>query len=229
MPVLPVRGGRKIAIILALMASDLQLGSPAERIVVISPHSDDGVISLGASMSFWARAGSRVELLTVLALDPNSNAEARGWDRRAGFRTEGDAGRARRDEDRQACDVLGAVPSWLPFGSVDFERHGEERDIWNGVASFVDAADLVLIPGSPLTHPDHAWLTRTLLERPLPCRQLGLYQEQPYAFKEQLATKETRMPDWLGKALGSSLTFERIATARRDRLAKLRAIRRYPS
>ena len=64
-------------------------------IVVVSPHSDDGVLSLGASMTRWARSGRGVKLLTVLALDPGSDAPTEGWDRRAGFMTEGEAARAR--------------------------------------------------------------------------------------------------------------------------------------
>ena len=85
-------------------------GSREQRIVVVSPHSDDGVLSLGASMSRWVRGGAQVELLTVLALDPGSTAPTGGWDRRAGFRTEGEAAQARRGEDAAACAVLGAHP-----------------------------------------------------------------------------------------------------------------------
>ncbi len=52
----------------------------AASIVVVSPHSDDGVLSLGASMARWVREGRDVELLTVLALDPGSDAPTKGWD-----------------------------------------------------------------------------------------------------------------------------------------------------
>ena len=85
---------------------------PGNRIVVVSPHSDDGVLSLGASMACWARSGRRVELLTVLALDPDSTALSGGWDRRAGFATEGEAAHVRREEDRTACAHLGAEWCW---------------------------------------------------------------------------------------------------------------------
>ena len=57
----------------------------SERIVVVSPHLDDGVLSLGASMASWSRRGARVELLTVLAGDPGSEVATGGWDGRAGF------------------------------------------------------------------------------------------------------------------------------------------------
>ena len=81
--------------------------------------------------------GRQVELLTVFALDPESNAPTGGWDRRAGFLTEGDAARARREEDRVACAILGVTPRWLPFGSVDFDRHGDDAEVWDAVRDAV--------------------------------------------------------------------------------------------
>ncbi len=179
-------------------------------IVVLSPHSDDGVLSLGASMARWVRSGRQVELLTVFALDPESSAATGGWDRRAGFLTEGDAARARRDEDRVACAILGVTPRWLPFGSVDFERHGDEASVWEAMRAAIEGAALVLVPGSPLTHPDHAWLNRVAIERLTPS-VVARYAEQPYT------SRTTGLP------------FAPVAVGLRDRIAKWRALRAYRS
>jgi LmbE family N-acetylglucosaminyl deacetylase len=181
-------------------------------IVVLSPHSDDGVLSLGASMARWARSGRHVELLTVFALDPASNAPTGGWDRRAGFLTEGDAAHARQEEDRVACSILGVRPRWLPFGSVDYERHGDEVEVWEAVRSAVEGAAVVLVPGSPLSHPDHAWLNGLVVERaaPVPLTVVR-YAEQPYTFRERASP------------------FERLDVGLRDRIAKWRAVRAYRS
>lgn len=176
---------------------------------MLSPHSDDGVLSLGASMARWARSGRQVELLTVFALDPASNAATGGWDRRAGFLTEGHAARARREEDRVACSILGVTPRWLSFGSVDYERHGDEAEVRDAVRSAVDGASVLLVPGSPLSHPDHAWLSH-LVEREAPVT-VARYAEQPYTFRER----------------GSP--FERVEVGHRDRMAKWRAVRAYRS
>lgn len=195
------------------------------RVVVVSPHLDDGVLSLGAAMASWARQGARVELLTIFACDPASEAQTRGWDARAGFGTEGKAARARREEDQRACAIVGAVPVWLPFGSVDYERHGDEEAVRAAVESALDNADAVLLPGSPLSHPDHEWLVRALVGR-VPFRSLGLYAEQPYAHR---AASEPKTTVWLEDALGTTIRFEHVAAGRRDRLAKWRAIRKYRS
>ncbi len=179
----------------------------ARRIVVVSPHLDDGVLSLGAAMSSWVRDGARVELLTVLACDPASDAPAGGWDARGGFATEGASARARREEDSRACAILGVVPVWLPFGSVDYERHGSEDDVRAAVEEEVRGADEMLVPGFPLTHPDHAWLAGLLTGT-------ARYLEEPYTARDS-----TRPPP----------EYEDVSLSPRDRLAKWRAIRAYRS
>ena len=180
--------------------------APARRIVVVSPHLDDGVLSLGAAMASWARGGSRVELLTVLACDPGSDAPAGGWDARGGFATEGESARARREEDSRACAILGVVPVWLPFGSVDYERHGTEDDVRAAVEAAVRGAEEVLVPGFPLTHPDHAWLAGVV-------DGTGRYLEQPYGRRHGAEPRD----------------YEPVSVSPRDRLAKWRAIRAYRS
>jgi LmbE family N-acetylglucosaminyl deacetylase len=187
-------------------------GLGADRIVVVSPHLDDGVLSLGASMAAWSRAGTTVELLTVLACDPGSAAPVGGWDRRGGFATEGESALARREEDRRACAALGATPVWLPFGSVDYERHGDDGAVLAAVSTAVDGAEVVLVPGHPLSHPDHAWLA-ALLDGRLVAARVGVYAEQPYTRKSGVEPPG----------------FEPTGSGLRDRLAKWRAIRSYRS
>ena len=165
-------------------------------------------------MSAWARAGARVELLTVLACDPGSSAPAGGWDSRAGHLTEGESARARREEDVRACAILGATPVWLPFGSVDYERHGTDDDVLEAVAAAVDGAAEALLPGVPLSHPDHAWLARLLAEAELGIGQRGVYAEQLYVRREG-----ERLPP----------EYEPIDVGALDRLAKWRALRAYRS
>ena len=187
---------------------------PTRRIVVVSPHLDDGVLSLGAAMAAWAREGARVELLTVLACDPDSAAPSGGWDRRAGHVTEGESARARREEDRRACEHLGVTPRWLPFGSVDYERHGTDDEVREAVLEVVRGAAEVLLPGFPLSQPDHVWLARLLDGLDAEAARVGRYVEQPYA------RRDGRVPE---------PPFRPAPRSARDRLAKWRAIRAYRS
>ena len=91
----------------------LRGGEPLDGdVAVLSPHLDDAILSLGAAIS-GARGDVRV--VTVFAGDPDSTLAAGEWDSRAGFRTVGEAARARREEDALACADVGARPVWLPF------------------------------------------------------------------------------------------------------------------
>jgi LmbE family N-acetylglucosaminyl deacetylase len=185
-----------------------------ERVVVVSPHLDDGALSLGAAMHSWAVRGARVELLTVLACDARSDAPAGGWDARSGFATEGESARARRDEDLAASAVLGVAPVWLPYGSVDYERHADDETVVEAVVSSIVGAELVLLPGFPLSHPDHRWLVEGVLAREELVRiRHAFYAEQPYA------ARSGERPSG----------FDALRSGARDRLAKWRAIRSYRS
>ncbi len=149
-------------------------------VAVLSPHLDDGVLSLGASIVEAVRAGHKVSVITVFAGDTRSENGAGDWDRRAGFATEGEAARRRMDEDRTACDVLGASPVWLPFADNQYRRQRDADEVWSRLTEAIQGEDAVLVPGRPLIHPDHLWLTRLVLERGLESSRMGAYAELPY-------------------------------------------------
>jgi LmbE family N-acetylglucosaminyl deacetylase len=205
---------------------DDQLGG---RVVVVSPHLDDAVMSLGATMAAAARAGAKVEVLTVFGDLPSSEAAAGPWDRDCGFLTEGQAASARRAEDRRACSTVGAEPHWLNFGCEAYERRGSEDDIWSAVVSVTEGADTVLIPGFPLAHPDHAFLSELLLRRGLNARRTALYVEQPYVFTLKQTPGIGRVPAPLQPVVKGSLTWTRVGPARTHRRTKVRAARSYQS
>ena len=81
------------------------------------------------------RRGAVVELLTVLALDP-----ARARLRAAGTSVRGSRPRARLrrgavTRTERPARSSGASPPGCPFGSVDYERHGDEDDVRAAVAA----------------------------------------------------------------------------------------------
>jgi LmbE family N-acetylglucosaminyl deacetylase len=152
-------------------------------IAVLSPHIDDAALSVGAFMHRRARLGARVLAVTVLANDPAlTHAQPGSWDRVCGFPTAGTAARVRREEDRRACARLGATPVWLPYGDHTYDRGGTDAQVWESVAAAIADADEVLVPGYPLTHPDHRWIANLVLSRRNELRgRMALYAEQPYA------------------------------------------------
>lgn len=196
------------------------------HVVVVSPHLDDAALSLGAALARAARDGARIEVLSVLAGDPESEAPAGGWDRKAGFATEGEAAQARRQEDREACTLLGATPTWLALGDSQYDRHGTEHEVWAAVRAACAGADAVLLPGFPLATDDHGWLSEILLRKGLPAARVGLYVEQPYEWRAQQSVRPM-VPDRLRPIVRASDAWRPLASGVSDRRLKLEAIRAY--
>jgi LmbE family N-acetylglucosaminyl deacetylase len=158
-------------------------GLPAgarRRFAVLSPHLDDAVLSLGASIAEAVRESNEVTVVTVFAGNPASTAPAGPWDGRAGFATAGEATRVRREEDGAACRLVGARPVWLPFVDGDYGQDRDEEEVWHAIAETLADVDAVLLPGRPLIHPDHAWLARLVSARVDDASKLVLYAELPY-------------------------------------------------
>jgi LmbE family N-acetylglucosaminyl deacetylase len=166
------------------LTGDGGLGQPAPlsgRIVVISPHPDDAVLSLGAMIATTTRAGHSVRVLTVFAGDETATVEAGPWDRKSGFQTAAEAARTRALEDDEACRIVGAEPVRLPYLDKDYGRVLVEEEILRAIVEAVGESDVVLIPAFPLTNEDHAWLSTLLLARLQVDARIALYAEQPYA------------------------------------------------
>ena len=217
------------------------------RVAVVSPHLDDAVLSLGASIAGARRAGSAVTVVTVFAGDPGSTDPVDDWGRRCGFATTGEMYRARRGEDRAALASLAADRVWLPL-DVD----SPDAEIALAVDAAIEDADSVLIPGSPCTHPDHLRVARLVLAR-RPRGRVGLYVDQPYAMwrllgtpvlagrgrRANLATLALRLParrrlqaprlapelaEWVER-----VEWQVVRARRREVAAKVRALYRYRS
>jgi LmbE family N-acetylglucosaminyl deacetylase len=197
------------------------MGLPSEtlkgRVVVLSPHLDDAVFSLGATIAAATKSGARIEVLTVFGCDPSSRAPANNWDSRGGFATEGEAATARREEDRAACQLVGAEPYWLPFRGGGYTPHKDIDAIAAAITQQVVGADAVLVPGFPLRNDDHAWLAGLFDGRPPPSTRLGRYVEQPYAY---MARREQPL---------SGADWEKPRVTLTDRISKRRAVLAYAS
>ena len=185
----------------------------AERILVISPHLDDGVFSLGASLRYAARKGADVTVLTVFAGDPASTAPAGWWDAQGGFRTAGEAATARRAEDAAACRHLAATPCWLPLPDLQYGPPGEAA-VTTALLPYLRWEGLTLSPGFPLEHDDHALVNHIVREHRPNSAPLFLYAEQPYL---------------LWEATDAGHGWSRPGATVADRVAKLRACRAYAS
>ncbi|MGD0167939.1 MAG: PIG-L family deacetylase [Gaiellaceae bacterium] len=198
----------------------LSLGEFGEDIVVLSPHLDDAILSLGAAISQATRRGKRIRIVTVFAGDPESELPSTGWDSLTGFTSVGEAARSRRLEDEKACSIVGVEPVWLPFPDNEQGGPPDVEEVTVALYSAVAGADAILVPGFPLLHPDHDWLARLIRRLELGPRRVVPYLEQPYALQHPTKSPpaSTDGHRWLPLHSGPS-----------DMLAKIRACRSYRS
>jgi LmbE family N-acetylglucosaminyl deacetylase len=128
------------------------LVSNSARLVVISPHLDDAVLSCG---DLLARHRAAV-VVTVFAGQPSNHPPLTSWDARAGFEPGADVTAARRREDQEALRVLGARPRWLDFPDPQYGSRPSRSDLADALASVLDelAPEVVVIPLGTF-HDDH--------------------------------------------------------------------------
>lgn len=205
---------------------------------MVSPHLDDAVLSLGASIASAVDGGARATVLSVFAGDPLDTGPPGHFDAVCGFASAGEAYRARRAEDASACALLGARPRWLPFWDVQYStRRATDEELLATVLEALGDADVVLVPGYPLDNVDHSRLAR-LLVGPLVRRQarVGLYVEQPYAARKLLGARPTTTPRarscWLPlppSELAPEAGWLRYRYSPRAGIRKLAAISKYRS
>lgn len=211
----------------------------AGRVTVLSPHLDDAVLSLGAAIARAAATGASVEVVTVFAGDPESQAPSGAWDARSGFRTAGEASRARRAEDLRACGFLGASTRWFPFADLQYDPPAQAA-LTQALAPVLDAAETILAPGFPLTNPDHRRLTDLVLRLAPVSARVGVYLEQPYDWwSVARRLSRPRLPRSLrvrqpppaadDSAVDGPLEWTALAASTRDTARKLRAARMYAS
>jgi LmbE family N-acetylglucosaminyl deacetylase len=123
--------------------------------------------------------------------------------------------------------IIGAEPRWLTYGAEPYERRATPEQIWSAVVAASNGADCVLLPGYPLSQPDHAELSELLLRKGLECPQVGLYAEQPYQFWQRNTPLASTTATALQHLIDSPLAWSRVATEPAHRHVKLRAVRAY--
>jgi LmbE family N-acetylglucosaminyl deacetylase len=165
--------------------------------LILSPHFDDAVLSLGGLI---AKQPERAIVVTVFAGTPTEGVTGR-WDRRSGFGTAAEAVQARSSENDRALAALGVHQSAIRnLGHLDDQyrqrpfapnpdtrpRSAISQDICRLAGDYQNRVN-IFAPASAW-HPDHRVVTDAVLElrRAGKCGDaaLFLYQDQPYTYLE---------------------------------------------
>jgi len=126
--------------------------SHRERIVVVSPHCDDGVFGCGDLLA--THPGTTV--VTAFAGRPKKYERLTRWDEACGFRPGDDPVAIRQREDHAALALLGAVPVWLEFCDSQYGASPAPDVLAGPLAAAIAAArPTAVIAPLGLFHSDH--------------------------------------------------------------------------
>jgi LmbE family N-acetylglucosaminyl deacetylase len=202
---------------------------------VLSPHLDDAVLSCGSALM----AHPESHVVTVFASGPSSVDPLPSWDRRCGdvFAIGDDVMAFRREEDRSALSLAGAVAHHLEFWDWQYRKRQHGYDGLGG-AQLLDAIAFrftSLVEALPVSiwaiplgifHRDHKLTCGAALKasKALPEKNWVVYEDLPYA-RRQL---ETRLRlRWLRRR-GARLEHTQLRTAP-DRDGKAHLVHAYVS
>lgn len=182
-------------------------------VLAVSPHLDDAAFSAGGTLAALAGRGHAVTVATVFT---RSVAGPTGFALRCqtdkGVPPDADYMALRRDEDRAACDALGAEAVWLdleeaphrgystPAALFEAVHAGDERT-WRGVLDRLRALVAARPPDLLLTcqglggHVDHRHVVRAVAaladETGLPT---AWWRDAPYALRQPDAAADPSLP-----------------------------------
>ena len=169
--------------------------------LALSPHLDDAAFSAGGTIATLAAKGWSVTVATVFTAsvpDPQGFALACQLDK--GLPPDVDYMALRRDEDRAACERLGAMPHWLGLPEAPHRGYGsaaalfgplrpdDRMDLADRLGATVGTLDpdLVMAPQSFGGHVDHVQLVRALRLMAL-ARSVLWWRDFPYSAREHVA------------------------------------------
>ncbi|HEY2024709.1 PIG-L deacetylase family protein [Paraburkholderia sp.] len=148
------------------------------RLLAISPHLDDAVLSCGLLLA----AHPNAFVCTVFTAPPATDMTTE-WDQAAGFTGAFEAMRARRAEDREALACVGARPVHLRFCDAQYQTPPAPDALNTALHRAVLEAEptTMLIPLG-LFHSDHLLVADaclTLMQRH-PAVSVVAYEDVPY-------------------------------------------------
>lgn len=177
------------------------------RILIISPHLDDAVLSCAGLLKFADEA----IVVTVLAGDAPEGAALTDWDLRCGFDQEDNVMEIRREEDERALSSIGVRPRWLSERQDVYRTESIDElrvtRMLRGSIEELAPSHLALPLG--LHHPDHKLVSDISFDA---AREVGLstvylYADQPYAHRFPMATPK-RLAEL--RAMGIEIRRERV-------------------
>lgn len=188
------------------------------RVLVLSPHLDDGVFSCGELLAELRRP----VVATLFAGLPPRGLPTMPWDTACGFADGIEAMRTRRGEDEEALQILGARPEHLDFLDHQYGASPPPQQLSATIAALLSArqTDVALAPLG-LFHSDHVLVHDAALACPHPAAWIA-YEDVPYRRRPGLLQQRLEQ---LGARGLRATPMARRGQARERKQAAVRAYR----
>ena len=195
------------------------------RLIFLSPHPDDAVLSCGGWIYQLAQDGERPIVITIFGGDAPADVPRSAFARSLQERWQmgDDAPARRRDEDRTACDRLGCYLIHLPFTDAVYRVTAQGRSLYDSeeaIFSGVRDEDIIdrvawavearlrqvanarlVVPLTAGKHVDHV-IAREAAERTQ--AELIYYEDYPYAEQPERMTHVWNGDEWASESIGLS-------------------------
>lgn len=146
------------------------------RNIVISPHFDDAVLSVGGLLS---RLRGETALVTVHGGQPPDPLAVSDWDIGCGFTSGADAHAVRQSEDRDACELLGVEQVLLPHADNPYSAK-QSLDALDEFLGLLRPHTNLFIPLGTNQRDHAAVRDRVLKLSPVAPDRLRIYADLPY-------------------------------------------------
>ena len=211
-----------------------------KTIVCVSPHLDDAVFSVGGLIASLTDQGHQAHVVTCFTqsvTNPKGFALACQLDK--GLSADVDYMQLRREEDRTACQQLGAKPHWLDLLEAPHRGYYSAADLFNG-ANPQDTVptklqnrlshiiktlkpDILLLPIGIGDHIDHQQVISAVKSLQLPIHQYQWYDQPYYANNAHLKPDEAiaiQPAEWINEMSNQSRILAIDITQYTDRKIK---------
>ncbi len=228
-----------VCIILGFFAVHKMANKDKDLIIVLSPHYDDAVLSLGGML---AKKDHPAIVVTFFTAAPSVATTTR-WDMGSGFSSSDETMVERKKENDSALKILGAKGMDLGYEDNEYRRSSGSdvteqdlaKDIQAVIAANVDKNIFIYGPAifsSGISHPDHALVHDAYLdvEKDFPSDNVTfyIYEDFPYAEKFE-SSSNISLLKYIEKDSGLLLERLSIPISFGEQNTQVRAIEAYAS
>lgn len=171
------------------------------RLLVISPHLDDAVLSCGLLLA----ANPEAVVCTVFTARPEKN-QSTDWDRASGFADAFEAIEARKAEDVRALTLLGARAFHLPFCDAQYHSSPSHETLVAALGrALVEMKPATVVIPLGLFHSDHKLVANACLalmeehsHRQHQPQRMSMYAYEDVPYRNMQGVVQTRLAELAG-------------------------------